>query len=86
MLAADPDRLLRVEGDEVRPAHELGMREVDAGVDNRDRDARARWGEPVEPDLLAPPLVDLEGVGRDGGLGDGVRPFGLRRLDRTVRA
>ena len=75
---ADPDRLLRVEGDQVRASCELGVREIDARVDDRDRHPRRRRREPVDPDLLAPPLVELERIRRHRALGDGVCPLGLQ--------
>ncbi len=86
MLAADARRLLHVERGRVGTAGELGVGEVEAGVDEADRHARARRRESVDADLREPPLVGLQRVDRVGGRRDPVRPLGLREHQGTPHA
>ena len=68
VTAADRCWLLRVESEQIGAAGELGMRDVDAGVDDRDRDARPGRLQPVDSDHVAPPLLRHQRLG--AGLGD----------------
>ena len=68
-----------------RPANS-GWAEVEAGVDEADRHARARRREAVDTDLREPPLVGLEGIDRVGGRRDPVRPLGLGEQQRPACA
>ena len=59
-------------GDGVCPARELGVREVEARVDDRDGHARPGCGLALDADLGEPPLVGLERIGRLCRRGDRV--------------
>ena len=63
---ADGRRLLRVEGDDARAAGELLMRDIDTGVDDRDRLAGAWRGEADDADRRPPPFGADEGIGEVG--------------------
>ena len=54
---------LRVQRDRVRAAGELLVREVDAGVDHRHRDAGAGRDPVADADVRRPPLRRRERVG-----------------------
>ena len=69
----------------VGAARELRMRDVEAGVDDRHRHARARRSEAVDADLGAPPLLGLQWIRGCGGGRDGVRPLDLGGRDGAAR-
>ncbi len=85
VLTAERHGLLRVQGLGVRAAEELGMVDVEAGVDDRHGHAGAGRGEPGDSDLRKPPFVRLQRIGRVGRRGDTVRALLLREDDRVAR-
>src|SRR6185436_13325189 len=82
--ATERGGLLGVQRLGVGATGELGVRDVEPGVDDRHGDARPGRGEPGDADLREPPFVRLQGIRRVGRRGDAVYALLLREDERMA--